>query len=70
MHYVYLLRSQSQPAQTYIDYIADLRARLKAHNLGNSSHTSKYSPWELVTYVALSAKPQALAFERYLKSHS
>jgi predicted GIY-YIG superfamily endonuclease len=49
---------------------ADLRARLKAHNAGNSPHTSKFSPWELITYVAFSAKTKALDFERYLKSHS
>lgn len=58
MHYVYLLRSLSQPAQTYIGYSADLRARLKTHNDGNSPHTSKFCPWELVTYVAFSAKPK------------
>ncbi len=70
MHYVYLLRSQSSPEQTYIGYTDDLKQRLQVHNTGSSPHTSKYRPWTLVTYLAFNDKPQALAFEAYLKSGS
>jgi putative endonuclease len=35
-----------------------------------SSHTAKYKPWRLVTYIAFADKPKAEAFERYLKSGS
>lgn len=70
MHYVYLLRSLADPTQTYVGYSADLRTRLCAHNAGGSPHTSKHRPWKLVTYLAFSEKNPALAFERYLKSHS
>lgn len=70
MHYVYLLRSEAFPDQTYVGYTRDLQNRLKVHNQGCSSHTSKYRPWQLVTYLAFSTKMQALAFEAYLKSHS
>jgi putative endonuclease len=70
MHYVYLLQSLADPDQSYVGYSSDLRTRLRAHNAGSGLHTSKYRPWKLVTYIAFTDKPQALNFERYLKSHS
>ena len=70
MYYVYLLRSIPNPDQTYIGFTENLKARLAAHNHGQSPHTSKYKPWELITYLAFKEKAQALSFERYLKSHS
>ena len=70
MYYVYLLRSINHPDQTYIGFTEDLKVRLKAHNQGQSSHTSKFKPWELVTYISFSDRAKALAFEKYLKSHS
>ena len=70
MHYVYLLRSHSAPAQTYIGYSTDLRTRLATHNRGGSPHTAKHLPWRLDAYFAFTTKTRALAFEQYLKSHS
>jgi predicted GIY-YIG superfamily endonuclease len=46
----------------------DLRQRLKEHNAGKSCHTSKFKPWQLITYVAFSSRAKADSFERYLKS--
>src|SRR5687767_13280128 len=69
-HYVYLLRSLSSPDQTYIGYSTDLPGRLATHNRGGSSHTAKYLPWRLDTYIGFTTKPRALEFEAYLKSHS
>ena len=70
MHYVYLLQSQSDDRQRYVGMTADLKASIIEHNAGKSSHTSKFRPWTLVTYIAFSDQPQAAAFERYLKSGS
>lgn len=70
MKYVYLLQSLSCPNETYVGLADDLRARLKAHNAGQSIHTSKYRPWRLVTYIAFSDGKRAVAFERYLKTAS
>ncbi|GAB6095619.1 hypothetical protein JCM14469_18710 [Desulfatiferula olefinivorans] len=70
MHYVYILRSQSHPKQTYIGFSSDLRSRLHAHNEGKCKHTCKYKPQALIRYGAFQDKHQALAFETYLKSHS
>ncbi len=70
MIYVYLLESVSFPGQFYVGLTDDLRARLAAHNAGQSPHTAKFKPWRLVTYVAFSDKAKAVAFERYLKTAS
>jgi putative endonuclease len=70
MFYVYLLWSESEPHQTYVGFSSDLRQRLKAHNAGESPHTSKFRPWRLETYLAFRAEDRAREFERYLKSHS
>lgn len=40
------------------------------NNAGGVPHTSKFTPWELKTYVAFSDEQQAIAFEKYLKSAS
>ena len=70
MHYVYLLESEAFGGQRYIGLTTDLKQRLADHNAGKSPHTSKYTPWRLVTYVAFSDIEKARAFERYLKSGS
>ena len=70
MVYVYLLQSDVAGGQRYVGVTSNLKQRLAHHNAGNSSHTSKYLPWKLVTYVAFSDKRKAELFERYLKSGS
>ncbi|NDV63399.1 GIY-YIG nuclease family protein [Puniceicoccales bacterium CK1056] len=69
-HYVYILRSIPFPTQTYIGYTNDLNRRLRRHNSGKTFHTGKFCPWKIETAIALTDKHTALAFERYLKSHS
>jgi predicted GIY-YIG superfamily endonuclease len=70
MRYVYLLESLAHPEETYIGLTDDLKTRFSAHNAGRSSHTSKFRPWRLVTYIAFSDDRMANDFERYLKSSS
>ena len=70
MKYVYILESIDFPKETYIGLTDDLRARLAAHNAGQSKHTTKFKPWRLVTYVGFSDEQKAVDFERYLKSSS
>ena len=69
MKYVYILESHDSE-HFYVGITNDLRARLAKHNAGEVSHTSKYGPWRIKTYVAFSNEAQAVAFERYLKSPS
>lgn len=70
MYFVYLLRSESAPGQSYTGFTTDIDERLKAHNRGGSPHTAKYRPWQLVAYFAFVEERTARAFEHYLKSGS
>lgn len=70
MWYVYVIRSQENPREEYTGATADLRQRIADHNAGKSPHTAKFKPWTLVWYCAFPDKYMALAFEKYLKSHS
>jgi len=70
MIYVYILQSLQQPERYYVGITRNLRSRLSKHNAGEVSHTSKYAPWKVKTYIAFSDEEQAFAFEKYLKSAS
>jgi predicted GIY-YIG superfamily endonuclease len=70
MKYVYILKSLTTPDRYYVGGTIDLRKRFAAHNSGESSHTSKFMPWELTTYVAFSDHKKADSFEAYLKTGS
>ena len=70
MHYTYILRSLSRPDQSYIGSTSDLRARLAKHNSGQVSHTFKFMPWKVETYIAFETLAKAQALECYLKSGS
>lgn len=70
MKYVYILQSCNFPDRYYVGITGDLKARLTKHNAGDVSHTSKYAPWSIKTYIAFSDEAQAFAFEKYLKSGS
>lgn len=70
MKYVYILTSVNFPYRYYVGITDDLKVRLKMHNDGKVSHTSKYLPWTLKTYTAFSDEKQAIRFETYLKTAS
>jgi putative endonuclease len=70
MHYVYILESVSCVDRFYTGVTSDLKARLARHNAGEVSHTSKFTPWRLKTYIAFSDSQSAFDFERYLKTGS
>jgi putative endonuclease len=69
MKYVYILESLDSN-HFYVGIADDLRARLLKHNAGEVTHTAKYRPWRIKTYLAFSDEKQAFAFEKYLKSGS
>jgi len=68
--YVYMLQSISHLGRFYVGMTQDLRQRLRTHNAGKVSHTSKFTPWRIETIVAFSDKAKAVAFEKYLKTQS
>jgi len=69
MIYVYILQGLNSD-HFYVGITDDLRARLRKHNAGEVSHTAKYAPWRLKTYIAFSDRRKAFEFEKYLKSAS
>jgi putative endonuclease len=69
MKYVYILESLDSK-HFYIGITDDLHTRLAKHNAGAVSHTSKYGPWRIRTYLAFSDEALAFEFEKYLKSGS
>lgn len=70
VYYVYLIESLSAQGERYLGMTTDLTERLREHNSGKSSYTSKFKPWKLTTYIAFTDRAKAEAFERYLKSGS
>lgn len=70
MFYVYILQSESASSKFYTGFTEDLKVRLRQHNAGESTHTSKFSPWKLRFYCAFNDRSKAEAFEAYLKSAS
>lgn len=69
MKYVYILQSVCG-AHFYVGLTDDVEARLRVHNSGTVTHTAKYMPWRVRTYIAFDNPDSAVAFERYLKSAS
>jgi predicted GIY-YIG superfamily endonuclease len=69
-YYVYILRSISFPDKTYVGFTSNLKARIKKHNEGGSTYTSKFKPWHIETAISFTDKTKAMNFEKYLKSHS
>lgn len=68
--FVYVLRSQTDPARYYTGLTSDLLARLAAHNAGLCTHTATGRPWQIDVAVEFSDEERAVRFERYLKSGS
>jgi hypothetical protein len=63
MHYVYMLRSQSKPIQTYIGFTDDLCKRMRDHNAGSSPHTAKSGRglWSVTSHLPPERKPSPLS---------
>jgi predicted GIY-YIG superfamily endonuclease len=68
--FVYILRSDADPAHHYIGATSDVGNRLEWQNHGPCGHTMDHRPWSLVVVVEFPTEQQALCFERYLKSGS
>jgi predicted GIY-YIG superfamily endonuclease len=70
MHFANILRSGTYPDRYYVGLADDVDSRLKDHNSGKSSHTSKYPPWQIKSIHGFPDRNKAANFERYLKSGS
>ena len=67
MYYVYIIFSDTL-YKKYIGRSNDLRSRLKEHNRGRSSFTSRGKPWRLIYYEAFISRKDAIREELFLKS--
>jgi predicted GIY-YIG superfamily endonuclease len=67
---VYIVRSETDPLRHYVGITNDLAARLEWHNHGPSGHTVANRPWSVVVSVEFLSEPEAVRFEKYLKSGS
>ena len=72
MHYVYFLKSLKKPDEPYIGETNNLERRFKEHNSGldRNSHTYKFFPWELVSYVLTDTRDTGIIIESFFKSRS
>lgn len=68
--FVYILRSESDPARHYVGVTADVDERLAWHNGGPSGVTIPHRPWRVVVQIEFADERSAVRFERYLKSGS
>ena len=66
--FVYIIRSEREPARHYVGITSDPNRRLEWHDHGPCGHTLEHRPWSLVVVVELPTEPAALRFEKYLKS--
>ena len=66
-HCVYVLRSLSSPARSYVGYTSDPAHRLRQHNgevAGGAKHTSRARPWAMQCVLSrFSTHAAALQFE-------
>lgn len=69
-YYTYILQSDKAPDRYYVGFTEDLEPRLKAHSSGKVPHSAKHRPWKIETAIAFRSHKKAVAFEKYLKTHS
>lgn len=67
---VYILRSGADPTHHYVGITNSLAERLEWHNHGSCGHTVRWRPWSLVVALEFPTEPEAVCFEKYLKSGS
>lgn len=70
MRFVYILRSDIDPARHYVGVTAEVESRLEWHNHGPSGSTVLHRPWSLVISIEFQTEQEAVRFEKYLKSGS
>ena len=68
--FVYVLRSESDPARHYVGTASDVDERLAWHNGGPSGYTSNHRPWRIIVSMEFPDEQSAVRFEKYLKTGS
>jgi len=68
--FVYILRSDSDPARHYVGRTANVDERLGWHNAGPCGYTVHHRPWSVIVSLEFPDERAAADFEKYLKSGS
>jgi putative endonuclease len=68
--FVYILRSDSDPARHYVGRTSNVDERLAWHNAGPSGYTLQHRPWRVLVTIEFPDESSAARFEKYLKSGS
>jgi predicted GIY-YIG superfamily endonuclease len=69
-YHVYIIQSIYFPSESYIGFTTDIQKRLSKHNESGTTYSAKFKPWKIKNIITFTEKDKALAFEKYLKSHS
>ena len=69
MYFVYLLQSPKNKS-IYVGFTSDLKKRISEHNNGESYHTKKYMPWNLIYFEGYCSRVDAYNREQALKLHA
>ena len=67
--YVYMLKSKSIKAITYVGYTNNLANRLKLHNTGKGAKFTRGRKWILIYKEKLMSKKEAISREYYIKKN-
>ena len=68
--FVYILRSDTDPARHYVGRTSNVDERVGWHNTGPDGHTRHHRPWSAAVVVEFPSDAAAARFEKYLKSGS
>lgn len=69
MFYVYVLKSLKY-TKSYVGHTDDIDRRLEKHNRGYSTYTRRYRPWKIIYTEEYRTEKEAIAREKYYKSHA
>ncbi len=67
MYYTYVLQSEKDGSY-YIGFTSQLQKRIRQHNSGKSTYTSKHRPYKLVYREKFDTKEEAVEREKYFKT--
>jgi putative endonuclease len=70
LRFVYILRSEREPARHYVGTTSIIQRRLEWHNAGQNVHTASNRPWIILVVLEFRTEDVARRFQRYLKSGS
>ena len=69
IYYVYMLKSKSMKAVTYVGYTNNLAKRIALHNLGKGAKFTRGRKWSLIYKEKFKSKKEAISREYYIKNN-